>query len=419
MKGFVLALVVLSVVMLTLPIAHAANTGNYVFDGSISREVLENYLSRSDMYEYLSTDTASFEEGRRFIKNIQAKMVCRAATDWGGAWGEISGAYMSTCKNYNDILHRDDPQLIIQCAILESINKTGRDWPVIPDWVCSAFGQSYTGRNFDYNLMIYADGKYVNHWGTDSSVPDISRVETQMWFYYRATEYIDAGFEAIHLGQMSLMGENDTNYTAWNTVITKIRAYAALHAPRHYVLIDGTPDVNNPPIVSGKLLLDFILFPQRPTENVSEPQKAYLQMGRTGTIYGLSPGGTHPSGWTCTRSPYLLDFDHWANSSNPGTAGQGILYVWGYDETDWYARQPESYRNYWLSYVTEWLQQNDPNGFLVMPGHDVISTQIYSGDSYYHANTASPACPNGFNQEKTIKKIWGVETPVRKQVGHN
>ncbi len=37
-------------------------------------------------------------------------------------------------------------------------------------------------------------------------VPDESQLETRMWFYYQAVSYIVIGCEAIHFGQVEIMG---------------------------------------------------------------------------------------------------------------------------------------------------------------------------------------------------------------------
>lgn len=53
----------------------------------------------------------------------------------------------------------------------------------------------------------------------------------------------------------------------------------------------------------------------------------------------------------------------------------------------------------------QWLEQNDPNGFLEMPGSRPISVAINDGNHYF-ANTQSVNYTNSFNQEETIKVIW-------------
>ena len=87
-----------------------------------------------------------------------------------------------------------------------------------------AFGKKAENRNFNYQKMLFPNGKYVDHWESGCSVPDITQLETQMYFYYRACKYIDAGFEAIHWGQVNLIGESDkaTGYKNYHKVLTMV-----------------------------------------------------------------------------------------------------------------------------------------------------------------------------------------------------
>ena len=45
--------------------------------------------------------------------------------------------------------------------------------------------------------MIYPEGQRRSM-GPRAQVPDESRIETQLWFYYQAASYIDVGCEGIH-----------------------------------------------------------------------------------------------------------------------------------------------------------------------------------------------------------------------------
>jgi hypothetical protein len=44
--------------------------------------------------------------------------------------------------------------------------------------------------------------------GSGASVPDISRLETRMFFYFMAKKYMEIGIEAIHFGQAELYGND-------------------------------------------------------------------------------------------------------------------------------------------------------------------------------------------------------------------
>ncbi len=81
------------------------------------------------------------------------------------------------------------------------------------------------------------------------------------------------------------------------------------------------------------------------------------------------------------------------------------MFCWGWDEISWFSQQPDEYRNQWLLYAHKWIKQTDPNGHLEMPGIRMITCPNETLRSYF-ANTKSPACPVGYSQEETIKKIW-------------
>jgi len=95
-------------------------------------------------------------------------------------------------------------------------------------------------------------------------------------------------------------------------------------------------------------------------------------------------------------------------SRTPNVADNSTIFVWGWDEISWFALQPEEYRNQWLRYAYNWIKQTDPNGHLQMPVTRMISCPNETLRTYF-ANTKSAACPVGYSQEETIKKIWNQE----------
>ena len=130
-------------------------------------------------------------------------------------------------------------------------------------------------------------------------------------------------------------------------------------------------------------------------------------MGYLDSLFGRSKGGRTPSGWTCESLPYLVELDNFGRSRRGGQ-NIGAHWIWGYDEICWFAHQSEEYRNQWLRYAWDWVQQHDPNGYLQMPGSRTLAAPV--GDvRWYFANTASPAVPTGFNQEETIRSIWAAD----------
>ena len=376
---------------------------DYRFDRTISRPVLENYLSRSITTMDLLARTGELDENLRMLRNVGAKFAGRAVYVWGGE--KRLPELLKTAKANAAKVHRADPEMILQAGAFEIVTRDVEQLPV-PERVFTALGEKPEKRNFRYEDMLYPDGRFHNHWGRRGSVPDVSRPETRRWFVYLGMAYIDAGVEAIHFGQVELMGRNDRQQEHWQQVLDAVRRYAAAHTRRRLVLCDG--HVPGGGLVrDGRLLLDFHSFPLRIVEVRDRPQEGVLRVGAADAIYGRSRGGVAPSGWQCEHLPYLVELDNWGGSRHPGQFGVPG-FIWGYDEIGWFAHQPEEYRNRWLRYADDWVRQHDPAGHLQMPGARCLHTPV-GRQSWYRANTRSPAAPEGFGQEETIKGIWAGE----------
>jgi hypothetical protein len=392
---------------------------DYRFDGKISREVLENYLSRSITMAELARSPGNLDDDLRMLRNIGAKLVGRSIFLWGGEERINDPVFLAQGHNLAERIHRDDPDVVLQAAVFEVVTEDIGKVP-IPDWVFHEFAQAPETRNFNYSKMLFPDNHLVDHWSGGASVPDICQIETKMWFFFLAASYINAGFEAIHFGQLELVGRNDPEYRNWADLLEHVRRYAAKRARRHWVICDAHVPKGGP-VLDGRLLLDFHAFPLRPKEVADSPQKAILAAGYLDAFYGRSHGGIAPSGWKCEHLPYLVEFDNFDGTDTPGQASQahgGSIFVWGYDEITWFAQQPESYRNEWLHYTWNWLKEHDRNGFLEMPGGRILTNgPANPGEAggkmvWYFANTKSPACPQGFSQEDTIKAIWRADSGV-------
>jgi hypothetical protein len=252
--------------------------------------------------------------------------------------------------------------------------------------------------------MLYPDGRFKDHWRAGQSVPDVSRMETKLWFYFLGAAFIDVGCEAIHLGQTELMNRNDRNLDHYAQVLALIRSHAAQHARRRLVLLDSHVPSGGL-LREGQLLMDFHSFPLRIMETPDKPQEAILKIGFSDGIYGRSKGGTTPSGWQCEHLPYLVEIDNWGVSRTPGQPKAGGIWVWGYDEITWFAHQSQQYRSNWLRYAWNWVRQADENGYLQMPGSRTLVSPL-DRRRWYHANKPSAAVPEGFGDEDAIRAIW-------------
>jgi hypothetical protein len=370
------------------------------FDGRITRPQLEHYLSRAITMEGLLHEHGDLDDEIRFLKHSGARFAGRAIYLWGGE--RNLELLLEKAKHRERKLHAALPEIILQAAIFEIITEdVGRE--PLPAWVSKEFGASGAARNFSYDAMLFPDGKFRNHWRKGASVPDISRTETQMWFYCLAARYIDLGVEALHFGQVELMGARDRKHEAWEGLLARVRAYARLHARRGIVLCDA--HVPRGGILLGtRLLFDFHSFPLRIAEVPNRPLEGELRMGYADSLYGRSKGGTAPSGWTCEHLPYLVEFDNFGRSRREGKH-LGSPWIWGYDEISWFARRTRPERAAWLRYCWQWVREHDPNGYVEMPGSRTLAVPV-EGKNWYWASDPSPACPTGFGDEATIREIW-------------
>jgi hypothetical protein len=375
---------------------------DYHFDRTISRKVLENYLSRSISVEGVFNGRGDLDDNLRMLKSIGVKYAGRSLCLWGAENNFL--ANLERARQQAPKALAADPEMILEACVFETVSPRVEQI-AIPDWVFKDLGQPVEQRNFIFTNIIYAAEGQRRPMGRNAQVPDASRLETQLWFYYQAASYIDAGFEAIHFGQVEIMNKNDRDNARWEDLLTRVRAYAAKHARRHMVLCNGhTPSGGL--VHDGRLLLDFHAFPLRIKENPDKPLDAILQVGFSDGIYNKSKGGITFSGWKCEHLPYLVEIDNWGVSRTPGQANAGGIWIWGYDEITWFAHQSKEYRADWLKYAWDWVRKTDPNGFLQMPGSRTASSPDIH---WYYANNPSPAVPNGFGDEAAISAVWAAD----------
>ncbi|MBP8238794.1 MAG: T9SS type A sorting domain-containing protein [Saprospiraceae bacterium] len=227
------------------------------------------------------------------IRELKPTFIARAAQLVGGELGWIADpnawdGLLYGQQGYWEAIHQlvcdinaiydcdETHRPIIQAAILESIddavrfvpipnrvmdrfNATG---PIYPRWNGSAATLPQT---FNVDRIRFTAG---NH----TTAPDITRLEARMWFYYCAQVYIDAGFTAIHLGDINVWARNELdpnspNYLQRTTeLVTMIREYAAQQGTFVLLNVENGPfgDITIPG--TNRLLFDFNAAPMRPRE---------------------------------------------------------------------------------------------------------------------------------------------------------
>ena len=367
---------------------HPANKGiDFSYDqNGISPEVLNNYLSRTFVCHCLDElNIDKFDESLRMILYTGAKYINRAVGDSAFIPNleEISrhGLY----RQLIDMAHSYDPDIIFEACVFEAchINMTKIK---IPEYVFEYFELPYEDRCFDNTAMFYDDGHNVNVFddliGGWVSFPDLSKLETQMWFFYRCTSFIDAGFDAIHFGSTPCMSDVDCKqgHAGFRNICKLTRKYAKTHSRKGFVLLNShTHGI----IVDGETsILDFNAWvssgrspegsvAHAPTEdNPQEIEIVFNDPQNPWSIYGRTCGATMPSGWKAEKMPYLVELDNFGVNidllDKPSSENSGMLY-WGIDEIGWFIRQPRWYRNKWLRYIRDEIERIDPAGKISMP----------------------------------------------------
>lgn len=389
--------------VVTLPYTPSLPDPNYEFNGSISFAVLNRYLNHAMTFSALYWQ-GDLDEHIRMFKNLGIKYIPRVSAEWHpGSFEQERGAEL---KAMADKIHYADPDIIVEACIFECVTRQV-EMIKIPQFVQEAFGQTaQKNRRFDLEKMTFDKGdRFVNYWGYDQHVPDITKVETQMFFYTRACEYIDLGYESIHLGQANLIGKNDKDNECWTKVIKMIRDYAAKNARRHYVLINAHTKPTEAFVGTDNIMLvDFNAYPVRmfaaegQTDHaVSEnnPQKCTIGNHEWPDIYKSGIGGKSPSGWYSDKYPYLVEFD---NGSIDVSIINTPIRAWGYDEISWYAYQPYNYRKEFMTYLYEEIASFKENGHIALPGSRGLAKSEATAGGIYFANSKTH-----------LQKGWGDE----------
>ncbi|MBQ4152986.1 MAG: hypothetical protein IJD11_01400, partial [Oscillospiraceae bacterium] len=432
----------------------SAATSPFYFKNTMSEQTLKNYLSRAVTFQGLcgegNEQNMLIDEDIRMIQRTGAKFISRAALfAWNSTAPEHVKNHYAYAEKMAKKVHDADPEIILQAFVAEIVRKSYVDKIEIPAWVFEAFGKTPEKRNFKFEDIIDKT-KGANHWGNNAGYPDWSREEAQMWYYYCIIRYIDIGYESIHIQD----GEDAREYGFVYTVLNKCREYAKTHARRGIVLFHNFFSMTNGGgKIGNKLIFDIHGNGLVPNETVAEDGVLKCRIGTPSdfwcTWFGRSNGGEHPLGFTVKVCPTILEFDNYGPLENPGKSNGPEFGTWGYDDITWFATQPESYRNEFLLYLDEYMKTHEltngkQNYFPMYPMRRVItpspnfpeakympgenfndeiffayteSDDKLSADTsnfpfklttrkYYRANRQSDGCPNGFNQEDTIRKIF-------------
>jgi hypothetical protein len=372
----------------------------------------------------------------RLVENTGTLFVTEAASHWG-AWDWP--VHMNRCSLTVRDLKLINSNIVVQASLNEFVDKnTAEAIGKIPYWVFDAFGLNVEDRKFDIYKMMFSDWSTNNsHWfsyaGMNGSlpnaiVPDISQLETKLWFYYQSVKFIDMGCESIQFSQVSLMNNDSNDPTHWKSLFIKLKTYADIKPNIRFLILTGHTEGmkdNN-----GNLIFDCHSGPVRPSElgtnlNVNGGSCNITATscnwgGKSGKIYTESLGGKTWSGWSCTSLPAYVFLDNYGNNGNESTWGQpmgGTCNMYHFDEISWFALQEKSYRDTWLKYAYYKVKCINNSIYFSLPVKRDLSYKSYWYPAPYLANNSnytflpSPNTinniPNGLVDRNTIQLYAG------------
>jgi len=374
------------------------------------RTLLNRLLSRSVSMTNAYASPCS-EDDLRMLKETGALFVGRSAYVW--VTKADDAAHFSRVRSFVEQARLVLPdEAVLQAAIFEAVYPQVEEIP-IPAWVFEDMQLPVEERNFRYTAMqgrvkVPPQGLERGPW-KGGAVPDLACLESRLWYYYRARRYLECGYEALHLGQVHLVGGADRGHRHLVGLVRLIRRAATRHARRGWVILDGH---SHGIALDGELLFDFASRPLSARTLEDHPVQIAL-LRRGGAI-----GGKHPGGWECAESPVLVEVDNcqgfalppdpslWANRELRAKTGR-----WGWDDIAWFAHLDTTDRHGFLRYAYRWARLQGPEWHFQMPmtrslGLADIERPDAAPIHYYRANRHSPACPDAFGDEAAIRDTW-------------
>lgn len=364
---------------------------------------LDRAITLSSCLQLFPWARAQWQANLELISDLQPALIGRAALVWG--WEAIMLRSMSGLARRVEQIHAVAPDAVLQGCIFEFVSPDV-ERVAVPPHVQRAFGLEPVARNYEYEAMLPQEGppQQAPGWDDGGAVPDITRLETRLWFYHLATLYLDAGLEAIHLGNIERIVVHDHDLRWTDDLLQRIRAYAAANARRGWVMLDAH---THGLVRDRRLLLDFHSWPLRLRETgPPELEEVVLERGYHDAIYGRSRGGITPDGRLVRHQRFLVEVDSGYAGSTPGGCTRPEC-VWGSDEITWFARQPAERRDELLRRFWRDVPLIDPVGRFQVPGVRQVQSQLADGCEFYLAHDPE-VLPCGGGQRAVIAELWGL-----------
>jgi len=380
----------------------------YQFYNTLSRPQLDSYLNRSVITEFnnLNSGSKEYQDIILYAASVNARILYSCFAVGYAPALPINYGFFDSVRNVITDIRRTYLAIgqvppMVNVAIWESVTSD-----IDSIWMDTVTANAY---KVPVRRFIFDSIKYAGDTSTIRATPDITRLETQMYFFYLATNFIRQGVENIHFGQIALENRNDSgNHNSWD-LYSRIRRYAR-HFNRGLVIINGDTYglyAGN----SDTLLYDYNTAPSRVSGFYTGTDSTWTSMwdfdesqyGGPGQLsyndcspYGKMLGGRSVQGWYADTRPYQVALDNTltnlCNCLNQG----GCWNAWGFDEISWFCLQTPEYRNQWLCYANSMVKKLDRNCSFVMP----VRTLFTRYWKYYDALDGY-----GYNQQDAITTI--------------
>lgn len=324
------------------------------------------------------------------LTQINAQFIRRAAGFWQDEWILVPpyDYWDKAAQTVIDINRAYDcanlRRPIIQAAILENVTNDV-SYITIPQYVKNAFmsDPDYINASPYYNNQVNFQRLNIIK-PQSTNTPDLNRIEARMWIYFLATNYINRGYKALHMGDINVMITNDVGNAKTYDLFMKIRAYATSLPASTFVLIDANVHhdvyLNN----TNQLLLDFNSAPTRAEEvttldgspcdvwgtiqyaNAPVKLNAKLEIDPGCGLISNSTGGISPLGCSYPYTPYFLEVDHCPYPQHYGglSVTNSCGNIWGTDELNWfYNIQSDQCRDHLIKKFYTQVRQFEYKGF--------------------------------------------------------
>lgn len=248
----------------------------YHFNGyPVQRHTIEAYISRAMMMRTILDDspkdylppTSCATCGSKYpldvvlntdlagtmqlIKTVKPKLITNAVGPYGGEDVWINTADWSAHDHINqfkyiaDQIHAFDPEIILDASLWEAILNVPKTHTYFTDGFITLGDDADEQYIYDYfpelggspvtisiQDMLYDEEIDAIYAGdidpaTGWLVPDLSKLKTRIWWFYRATQYVKAGAESIHMGRVDLTLKRDCDNWLIKDLMDKIKAFGA------------------------------------------------------------------------------------------------------------------------------------------------------------------------------------------------